>query len=310
MSKILLVDDVPTNLDILLQLLEPLGCQLLVANNGEKALKVARQTLPDLVLLDIMMPPGIDGYEVCARLRADQATADIPVIFLSALDDIDRKIKGFDVGGVDYVSKPFQSGEVLARVTTHLRLRRVQKELQEANEKLARLAAEDGLTGLANRRRLDEHVHAHWYQSAREQLSFALILCDVDCFKLYNDHYGHQSGDECLRAVAQAIKGALKRPIDLVGRYGGEEFLIVLPNTDLAGAQVVAGEIAAAVRGLALAHEKSTAGRVVSLSVGVAASRPEPDQTPSDLIRKADEALYEAKRQGRNRVVALSGSVV
>ena len=331
--KLLLVDDVPANLDILLQLLEPQGYFVMVATSGERALKIAAQGLPDLILLDIMMPPGIDGYEVCRRLKADEVTRDIPILFLSALDDTEVKVKAFQVGGVDYISKPFRAEEVLARVNIHLQLRSIRKDLEDrntrlsqeienrkrtetalaaANRQLEQLAVQDGLTRIANRRRLDEYLPTCWLNAAREHLPLALILCDIDCFKLYNDHYGHQAGDNCLRAVAQAIEGALRRPLDLVGRYGGEEFLIILPGTDLDGAAHIAEEIVSSVVGLRLAHKFSTVFPTVTLSLGVSAATPGhlsakgSQEEWGQLLASADQALYQAKNAGRNRMVLAS----
>ena len=310
--KVLLVDDVPENLEILLHILQPRGYAILVAEDGPSALKVAAHALPDLILLDIMMP-GMDGLEVCRRLAADPATSDIPIIFLSALHDMEWKMKGFEAGGVDYVSKPYWECEVLARVGTHVRLRAAQKELAQANEALSQanrrlkdLAAEDGLTGIPNRRRLDEHLTMSWAQCAREGMPLSVIMGDVDCFKAYNDRYGHQAGDEVLRRVAHTIREVLKRPADLAGRYGGEEFMLILFNTDPAGALVVAQEVQTAIHQLAIPHEASTAGPFVSLSIGVASALPgrssEPPRPSNQgaLITLADEALYEAKHSGRN----------
>lgn len=329
-STILIVDDLPENREILLLMLEPKGYATLVAEDGPSALRLAREAQPDLILLDIMMP-GMDGFEVCRQLTADPLTADIPVIFLSALHDLDYKVKGFEAGGVDYVSKPYWHREVLARVDAHVRLRAAQKEreavnarlrleieqrkaaeqaleeanhsLSQANRRLQDLAAEDGLTGIANRRRLDEHLAMSWAQSVREGMPLSVVLSDVDCFKTYNDHYGHQAGDEVLRRVAQAIRGALKRPADLAGRYGGEEFLVILFNTDPAGAMVVAQEIRDAVRELSIPHKLSSAGPYVSVSLGVGSAMPGRSKADSAaLIALADEALYEAKRGGRARI--------
>jgi diguanylate cyclase (GGDEF)-like protein len=245
-------------------------------------------------------------------------------------------MKGFDAGSVDYISKPFWESEVLARVSAHLRLRRAQKEreaanaqlrleveqrrkaeqaleeanrhladanarLEQANRRLQDLASEDGLTGIPNRRRLDEHLNTSWLQMVRQAQPLSVILCDIDYFKLYNDHYGHQAGDECLRAVARCIRSALRRPGDLAGRYGGEEFLVTLPHTDLAGALIVSEEIHEAVRRLQIPHERSQAGAWVSLSMGVSGTVPARGDCLSRLIAAADAALYEAKAAGRAR---------
>ena len=324
MFKLLLVDDTPENLELLTYMLEPQGYTLCTAHDGPSALEKVGSERPDLIVLDVMMP-GMDGFQVCEQLKSDPQTADIPVIFLSALHSNQWKIKGLQAGSVDCVSKPFERNEVLARVGTHLRLRAAQRELQEsnlklvaeierrkvveaeleqANRRLQDLAAEDGLTRIANRRRLDEWLDRCWRQSARDQQPLSLVMADVDCFKRYNDHYGHQAGDACLQVVAQAFRDALKRPSDLAGRYGGEEFMAVLSHTDSAGAQVVAEEVQQALRAVEIPHEASTVSDTVTLSVGVATTVPAPGRSLQELIAAADEALYQAKSDGRNCVRA------
>ncbi len=176
--------------------------------------------------------------------------------------------------------------------------------LQEANVQLQELATTDGLTQLLNRRRLDECLNLEWRRLAREKLPLSFIICDVDYFKKYNDHYGHQAGDECLRAVAAAIRGQVRRPADLVARYGGEEFAIVLPSTDLNGARGVAGDIRTAVQALGIAHEASEISPWVSLSLGVATRVPGEGFSAERLMAAADQALYDAKHNGRNQVAA------
>lgn len=175
--------------------------------------------------------------------------------------------------------------------------------LQKANEELYRLATTDGLTYIPNRRRFDEYFRQQWQQMMREQAPLSLLLCDVDFFKRYNDTYGHQAGDRCLQAIAQGISYAVKRPADLVARYGGEEFAIILPNTDLEGATKVARQIQSEIDKLAISHISSGVSSSVTLSIGIASIVPMPKILPAYLMQTADTALYEAKKQGRDRIV-------
>ncbi|THB63544.1 MAG: diguanylate cyclase [Desulfovibrio sp.] len=314
---ILIVDDEPKNLTVLRRMLGREGYEVRPAISGELALKAVAAKVPDLVLLDIMMPPGMDGFAVCRRLKENPATRNLPVIFISALDDVEDKVKAFETGGVDYITKPFQLEEVLARVRLHLSLLTMRRKLEEQNahlqqeiaeriraeQQLTRLAAVDGLTQVANRRHFDEYLAAEWRRHKREKGELALILCDIDHFKRYNDTYGHIAGDECLKAVARAIGSALKRPGDLLARYGGEEFVVLLPLTDLGGAMQVAEAIAREVAILEIDHKSSQVSDHVTLSMGVAVARPGPDNHATLLVAAADAAMYQAKEAGRNCIM-------
>lgn len=312
-ANILIIDDVPTNLSILAQTLREQGFTVWVATSGNAALEQLSHALPDLILLDIQMP-GMDGLETCEKLKADLRTHDIPVIFMTALSEQENKVKGLSLGAVDYITKPFQDAEVLARVKIHLSLRelhlnlqreievrkRVEAKLAQANASLHRLAHIDGLTQVANRYRFDQDLEQAWRRLQRDHESLSLILCDVDYFKLFNDHYGHQAGDDCLRQVAQAIQTAVNRPDDLVARYGGEEFAVILPSTPGPGAEKVAIAISAEVLKLAIPHKISTVSQHITMSLGIATVIPHPEQTVDALIELADKALYRAKSEGRN----------
>jgi diguanylate cyclase (GGDEF)-like protein len=321
-GNILIVDDTPENLTVLRQMLTAHGYRVRPAINGETALKTIQTSLPDLILLDIMMD-GLDGFEVCRRLKSDASARDIPVIFISALNDTIDKVKAFQIGGVDYITKPFQEGEVLARVETHMLLhhmhkqlkeqnvrlqheiterKRMEAELEKSNRELARLACFDGLTQIANRRYFDHYLEKEWGRMARQKASLSLILCDIDFFKRYNDTYGHQAGDECLKKVAQTISHAIKRPADLVARYGGEEFVILLPETDLSGAVKLVEDIKLEIRNLQIEHAKSDVSPYVSLSMGICTMRPDREKLSTELVAVADRALYQAKKTGRDRV--------
>jgi len=286
------------------------------------AISAIQNEKPDLVLLDINMP-NINGFEVCQQLKAGEVTCEIPIIFISARDEVIDKVEAFRVGGVDYITKPFQIAEVVARIENQLTLRRLRRQmqeqnenlkqeirsriiaetlLQEANEKLERLVNLDGLTQLANRRCFDAYIDQEWQRLAREQSPLSLIMCDIDFFKNYNDTYGHIAGDDCLRKVSFLIKQSIRRPADLAARYGGEEFVLVLPNTDTSGAIAIAETIKKGLLELALPHEDSSISEYVTLSMGVTSMIPKIDSLPSILLTAADYALYRAKELGRNQI--------
>ncbi len=306
-GTILIVDDSPSNSEMLLQILTGVGFQVRVAVSGENAILEVTKNPPDLILLDILMP-GIDGFDTCIKLKANPATREIPVIFITAFADTESKVKGLSLGGVDYITKPFHAAELLARVNVHLKLRCLTQKvaeqataLQQANQKLQRLADLDGLTQVANRRRFDEYLAREWQRLRRERAPLSLILCDVDYFKQYNDRYGHLAGDNCLKQVALALERTLKRPADLAARYGGEEFAIILPNTELAGALELAEIMRLKVEELGIAHACSQSSQYVTISLGLSTTIPDLINTPQCLLAAADRALYKAKRNGRNR---------
>jgi diguanylate cyclase (GGDEF)-like protein len=443
-QEILIIDDQIENLRVLSDVLELNGYKVRKARDGKTALKNAQALAPDLILMDIRMPE-MDGYEVCRQLKAHPKTQGIPIIFLSAMNQTSDKIKAFQVGGVDYVSKPFQINELLARVQTQLTIQwqksQLQKEikrrqcmeeilnesrqllrgilnscplgiaflkavrnqqnqisyfrcalvnpilsqalgkasnqligeivlrstfdsvnpmlfdacinvvetgepfhqelfyenqwirgwydlnfiqhqdgflvtimdvtdrkewetiLNQTNQTLYQQATLDSLTQVYNRRIFDLSLKQEWQRLKREQLPLSLILVDIDHFKRYNDYYGHLEGDRCLYQVAQAIKQVVKRPADLVTRYGGEEFAVILPNTDLKGAHTVAQLIQQAIESLKIPHAQSDVSDWVSLSIGISSQVPNSLDTAVALILAADQALYQAKEQGRNQIV-------
>jgi len=289
---LLVVDDQPINIQALYRIFAP-DHRVLMATSGAKALALCREDPPDLVLLDVEMPE-LDGYEVCARLKADEATRNIPVIFVTSHTDADEETKGLELGATDFIAKPVNPAVVRARVKTHLTLK-AQSDL------LRQMVFLDGLTGVANRRCFDERLDVEWRRAARSASPLALLMLDVDHFKRFNDCYGHQMGDECLRQVAAAIKGSLVRPGDVVARYGGEEFACILPATDFEGALAVGAGIEQAVRGLQIPHAQSDVSDVVTLSIGVSMGLPERDGDPARLLALADAQLYRAKHGGRAR---------
>ncbi len=440
-GTILLVDDLPENLQLLSELLIQLGYAIRSVTSGKMALKTLNVKQPDLILLDIKMP-DMDGYQTCAAIKADDNLRDIPIIFISALGDVFDKVKAFAVGGVDYITKPFQIEEVVARVENQLTIQRqkevlqaevkkrqeaeevlyqsrallasilnsaldgiaalqaardshgeisdfrclvinpviakvfsrsreeligklvfkkfihrinadlfdkfiaivetgepletdfyypsgdscwyhfvavklgdgfaitvrditarkkIELELQQANRELQLLTHLDGLTKIANRRCFDEFLVREWQRLCRTGQPLALLMLDVDYFKSYNDFYGHQGGDDCLIKIAQTLQQTVYRPADLVARYGGEEFAITLPDTDLQGAMTIAEAIRHAIAGLAIPHETSEVSQQVTMSIGIASLIPMLDRSSEYLVCQADQALYLAKQQGRNR---------
>jgi len=273
---------------------------------------------PTVILQDLVMP-GADGFQLIAGYRADEGLADVPVVVLSTKEEARLKAHGFAVGSNDYLVKLPDQLELVARIRHHSRgyiglrqrdaalrsLRASQDELARANLELQKLAALDGLTGIANRRRFDEAIAVEWQRARRQQGQLALLLCDVDRFKNYNDSLGHPAGDLCLKKAAAALTGQLKRPADLAARYGGEEFAILLPDTGLAGALKLAEDCRRHLEQLALPHPDGV-GSVVTMSVGVASASPAEGGSIEALVAAADAALYDAKRGGRNRVAGQS----
>lgn len=292
---ILLVDDAPTNIQMLNETLKD-GYHLFFATNGRDALRIASESLPDLILLDVIMP-DMDGYEVCRTLKADPLMRDIPIIFITAMNQQEDEAIGLELGAVDYIAKPFNSTIVRLRIRNQIELKR-QRDL------LARLSHLDGLTGIPNRRALDDALGRELRRGSRSLRPLSLLMMDIDYFKAYNDNCGHLAGDDCLRAVAQSLKVSLGRAADFVGRYGGEEFLAILPETDEIGAMIVANEILAGVASLCIPHPASPLGAKVTISIGVATAVAQRDVQQGNLLQDADKALYQAKQEGRNRIVA------
>jgi diguanylate cyclase (GGDEF)-like protein len=290
--RLLVVDDQPVNIQALYQAFSA-DHQVLMATSGEQALKLAVTRQPDLVLLDVVMP-GMDGHEVCRRLKADEATRDIPVIFVTAHNDEAAETQGLALGAVDFISKPINPAIVRARVQTHITLK-AQSDL------LRQWVYVDGLTGVRNRRYFDERLASEWGRAVRNGTALSVVLLDVDFFKRYNDHYGHQAGDICLRQVANCLRLTLKRPGDLAARYGGEEFVCLLPDTDLLGALALARQLGAAVEALGIAHADSAVAAVVTVSLGVCSTSGNTPGSAAALLREADAQLYIAKSGGRNR---------
>jgi diguanylate cyclase (GGDEF)-like protein len=311
LAEILIVDDRRVNVGPLSAILREPGHAIAVAADGPSALESIRKSPPDLVLLDLRLP-GLDGFEVCRRLRADEATRGLPVLFVGALDDGADRPKAFEAGASDYLVEPFQPAEVLARVEGQLKLVRLQRELahktedlERANRMLQSLAYLDPLTGLPSRRHFEDSLEQEWRRARRQQTTLTLVLVDIDQFRAFVEAYGTESGDDCLKRVAVELSGTLRRGGDLVARCGGDEFAAILPGTDSAGACVVAQEVAQRVLALRIPH-RGSALQVVSLSLGLALANPARSESasPAPLLSAAAQALLRARAEGGNRIVA------
>ncbi len=399
-EDIVLIDDNPHNLHLLINILKDQGYVVRPFTSGKQALSAIEKEKPDLILLDIRMPE-MDGYEVCSALKKNDHLKQIPVLFISAMQDTEEKVKALKAGAVDYITKPFQEAEVLARIESQLTILKQRRQLEsilnssqdgiaacealrdengqiiefkwvllnasaekqfgknpkiqaeglfedfvtvvekgqvldkelfleqkqiwlhlsavklddglavtfrDTTErknleiKLAQQAQMDGLTEIANRRFFDQILQKEWQRCLRNGTPLALILCDLDYFKYYNDHFGHLQGDDCLIQVTQALRKVIKRPGDLLARYGGEEFVVLLPETPLQGAYKVAQAMAEAVHQLALPHPESPEHKYVALSLGLAVGIPRAEKTKEQLLNAADKALYQAKDRGRNQI--------
>jgi diguanylate cyclase (GGDEF)-like protein len=293
---VLIVDDIAKNLQVLGTILSKEKYKIAAANNGEQAISIANNTLPDLILLDIMMP-GINGYEVCARLKKDPKTKDIPIIFLTAKIELEDIIKGFKAGAVDYITKPFNSVELLARTKTHLELKISRDLLKIKNEQLKKLAITDSMTGLYNHRYIIDSLSDRIIEAKRYKQPLSVIMFDIDHFKKVNDSHGHIFGDYVLVRVSTIIEESIRKT-DIAGRYGGEEYLIIFTNTDSKNAYNTSERIRKSIE-----KEKwEKADLAVTVSGGICELE---DEDCPKLIMKADNLLYKAKENGRNRIEIL-----
>ncbi|MEN2671839.1 diguanylate cyclase [Herbaspirillum huttiense] len=272
--------------------------EILISTSGNEAIALCRESRPDLVILDIKMP-DLNGLEVCRALKEQPETSNIPIIFLTSSDDDVDEVAGFEVGAADFIHKPVNPVIFKARLLNHL-AQKLQADI------LRDLADSDGLTGIANRRRFEDQFQKEWAHFLRTREPLSLLMIDVDYFKLYNDTYGHLAGDDCLRKVATALSAAIKRPHDFVARFGGEEFVAILPRTDATGAMLIAEKMLNAVRDLKLEHKSSAAWSYVTISIGIADATRLKSLDSFCVKTDADRALYEAKKSGRNKAIAYS----
>ncbi|MCB1960773.1 MAG: diguanylate cyclase [Rhodocyclaceae bacterium] len=311
--NVLLIEDTMTSATVVSHQLARLGLESVHARDGEAGLALFKKHRPDLVLLDVIMP-GLDGFEVARRIRQLEEDGEwTPIIFLTARTSDEDLERGIESGGDDYLIKPVSEVVLAAKVRAMQRLAQMRyslvvltRRLDEANRELTRLTSVDGLTGIANRRCFDETIVREGQRARRNRLPLSVLMVDVDFFKQYNDGYGHQAGDECLKQIAATLQSLLRRPGDLVARFGGEEFVVVLPETNAVGASRVAEEMRQMVDALALPHESAPQHKFVTVSIGVATAYPSPDDDcggVEQLLSSADQALYAAKAEGRNRVV-------
>jgi two-component system, cell cycle response regulator len=305
-ARILIVDDHEDNIELLRARLEARGYRIDTAMDGEQALARVAERTPDLILLDVMMP-RLDGFEVVRRLKADRTLPFIPIILQTALDSTEHKVEGLDAGADDYITKPINFAELEARVKSMLRIKALQdaleereRELSEVNSRLLKMAQTDSLTELDNRRYLEQRLDEMFEHSRRLKEPVAVVLCDLDRFKSVNDTYGHQVGDVVLKELARILKKEA-REIDRVGRYGGEEFMLLLPGTVLDAAVTFAERVRKAVEAHTFSFDGGTLQRTMSCGV---AAWPHPRIADCDaLVKAADDALYVAKETGRNRVI-------
>lgn len=282
-----------------------------------RAIARIREIKPTCILQDLVMP-NTDGLDLVRQYREDKEISLIPVIVLSTREEAEIKSRAFTLGANDYLVKLPNRIELIARLRYHSRayiiqkqrdeaylaLQQSQQQLAAANEALKKLSTLDGLTGIPNRRRFDESLKQEWQRARRYCSSLSLIMVDIDFFKPYNDHYGHHGGDLCLKRVANILKASVCRETDLVARYGGEEFAVILSETGIHGATEVADHMRSNIESAAIPHEKSKISEWVTISLGVASAIPEITQDPTALIKAADQALYQAKQNGRNTVVS------
>ena len=305
-ARILIVDDHEDNVELLRARLEAWGYATDSAMNGAEALKKVEESPPDLILLDVMMPE-IDGIEVTRRVKGNGSLPFIPIIMQTALDSTENKVEGLEAGADDYITKPIDFAELKARLTSMLRIKRLQEELHErerelleANERLKHMSQTDALTGLDNRRHLEDRLREMFEHAKRLSEPFACVMCDLDRFKGVNDTYGHQAGDAVLKQFARILRHEV-REIDRVGRYGGEEFMLLLPGTVLDAGVTFAERVRKQVETHTFTFGETSICRTASFGVS---AWPHPRIVDCDgLMRAADDALYVAKESGRNRVV-------
>jgi diguanylate cyclase (GGDEF)-like protein len=294
--KVLIVDNSPDYIETLADILQD-QYELYVAKSGEQALLIAESGVPlDLVLLDIVMPNGISGMEVCQQLKSNHATAHIPILFVTALTDEQDELLGFNLGAADYITKPVRPAIVRARVKTHILLKK-------QTEQPTYLAFIDQLTLIPNRRNLDELLDNEWTRARRNKTPISALLLDIDHFAAFNDHYGKRRADECLQQIAQSLNSNLKRSSDFIARFGGEEFIVILPDSDASQAKLIAERLLKNVTELNIQHEHSITAPILTVSIGGVTFAPSnKDNTPSALLNSLDTQLLQAKANGRNQI--------
>ena len=305
--NILIVEDSATLRLGMKKLIEEIGYSPIFAESGEEALQFVGVKTFDLVIMDVEMP-GLNGFETTSLMREALGDRWVPIIFATSHTSDESVLQGIEAGGDDYLIKPISKQLLKAKIKAMHRIAEMQQQLHRLNSELAELSERDGLTQLLNRRTFTEKASQSLSEARRHAKSSALLMLDVDFFKYYNDSYGHVSGDDCLQRVAKCFQAVAQRGSDLVGRYGGEEFIILLPETDAEGAILVADRIQQALRDEAIEHRSSTVSEHVTLSIGIGIASPGNDNSLDTVILAADKNLYRAKEQGRNQVVASAPS--
>jgi two-component system chemotaxis family response regulator WspR len=301
--RILLVDDQAMIYEAVRRMLSSAKeIELHYCGEGTKALQMASEIKPDVILQDLIMP-DVDGLMLVKFYRANSITCDIPIVVLSSREEAKTKAEAFTCGANDYLVKLPDQIEMLARLRYHAKAHAALLERNAAVEELKRISITDGLTKIYNRRHFDETINKEFQRARREQSPLSLVLLDVDHFKQFNDHYGHQAGDDCLVDVADALQSSIHRASDTAARYGGEEFAAILPNIAAEGALAVAERIRMSIIDRNIKHEASSVADHVTVSLGVATIIPTKDSQAESLIRCADQGLYQAKEKGRNQVV-------
>ncbi|MCL2933952.1 MAG: diguanylate cyclase [Trichodesmium sp. MAG_R03] len=300
---ILAVDDISTNLKLLRLILEPIGYNITFAKSGHQAIEKVKVSKQDLILLDLMMPE-MNGLEVCKQLKSDPEYANIPIIFITASNEQEHIVKAFELGAVDYINKPFKRAELFARIRNHLllkhtidKLKSTQIELKNALAEVQKIANTDPLTKVLNRRCLFNFGYQEFNRVSKYGKALSILLMDLDNFKKINDNYGHQVGDQALCTVVKSIKNTI-RNVDFFGRYGGEEFMTILPETNVEKAFILAEQIRKMVSSNIIKTDKGSILLTISIGVSTYSAK---DQSLDDIISRADKAVYQAKQQGRNK---------
>jgi diguanylate cyclase (GGDEF)-like protein len=306
--KILLVEDSATLRHAMTQYIIEAGHTPVIAKTGEEALQLLEGTPVDMIIMDVQLP-GLNGLETTRLVREWLGDHWIPIIFVTGKSDDESYSEGIEAGGDDYLIKPVSKMIIHAKIRAMERIADMRNQLNQLNVELEALSQLDSLTQVLNRRTFNEQAEHQWLSAVRHQTPICVLMIDVDHFKLFNDHYGHPAGDTCLKEVTQTIKTCLHRPFDLLGRYGGEEFIALLPEVDLAGAAKVAENINETIRNLAIRHDASPVNKVVTVSIGGAVCFHTTGHDLEEVIKQADRALYKAKRNGRDRAITEEVSI-
>lgn len=298
--QVMLVEDDRAVMMVTKAYIKSFGHDVIAVEDAETALEKFDIATVDLILMDYILP-DMDGFEATRVLRKRYPNDWFPIIFLTSSDDDQNLVIGLEAGGDDYLNKPVTPIVLESKLKAMQRIVEMQRDLVAANKKMEQLSYLDGLTHIYNRRGFDRAASAEWKRMQRDGNILSLLMIDVDYFKKFNDHYGHQEGDDCLKLVASTLEGELFRPADIVARYGGEEFVVLLPGTDSEGAMKVAKRLVKSIENLNVEHVESEASDYVTISAGLACCTKEQKMTISRLVKNADEALYKAKSSGRNR---------